>query len=61
MGVSHYENFPVGCFLLPLQFRHPVAQICRFVREADDFADEGNGPDAVRLEQHRPLILARAL
>jgi len=46
MGVCHYENFPVGCFLLPPQFRHPVAQICRFVREADDIADEGNASDA---------------
>lgn len=51
MGINHYENFPVGSLLLPPQFRHPVAQIYRFAREADDFADEGNAPDAVRLEQ----------
>ena len=51
MGINHYENFPVGSPLLPSQFRHPVAQIYRFAREADDFADEGNAPNAVRLEQ----------
>ncbi len=51
MGINHYENFPVGSLLLPPQFRHPVAQIYRFAREADDLADEGNAPDAVRLEQ----------
>ncbi len=51
MGVNHYENFPVASLLLPPQFRHPVALIYRFAREADDFADEGNAPDALRLEQ----------
>jgi len=51
MGINHYENFPVGSLLLPPQFRHPVAQIYRFAREADDFADEGSATDAVRLEQ----------
>jgi squalene synthase HpnC len=51
MGINHYENFPVASLLLPPQFRHPVAQIYRFAREADDLADEGNVPDARRLEQ----------
>jgi phytoene synthase len=51
MGVNHYENFPVASLLLPPRFRHPVAQIYRFAREADDFADEGDAPDAVRLAQ----------
>src|SRR5690242_4457685 len=49
MGVNHYENFPVASLLLPPRFRHPVAQIYRFAREADDFADEGDAPDAERL------------
>jgi len=49
MGVSHYENFPVASLLLPPRFRHPVAWIYRFAREADDFADEGDAPDAERL------------
>lgn len=49
MAVDHYENFPVASLFLPARFRHPVAQIYRFAREADDLADEGNAPDAVRL------------
>jgi phytoene synthase len=56
MGVNHYENFPVASLLLPPRFRHPVAQIYRFAREADDFADEGEASDAdrlARLEQFR--------
>lgn len=51
MGVDHYENFPVASLLLPARLRHPVALIYRFAREADDFADEGSDPDAVRLER----------
>jgi phytoene synthase len=51
MGVNHYENFPVASLLLPPRFRHPVAQIYRFAREADDFADEGNAADTERLAQ----------
>lgn len=51
MAVNHYENFPVASLLLPSQFRHPVALVYRFAREADDFADEGEFPDAVRLQR----------
>ena len=51
MGVNHYENFPVASLLLPRPLRHPVALIYRFAREADDFADEGSDPDAVRLDR----------
>jgi squalene synthase HpnC len=49
MAVEHYENFPVASLLLPHHFRRPVALIYRFAREADDFADEGDAPDPVRL------------
>jgi squalene synthase HpnC len=49
MTVDHYENFPVASVLLPARFRRPVALIYRFAREADDFADEGDAPDAERL------------
>ena len=49
MGVNHYENFPVASLLLPPRFRHPVAQIYRFAREADDFADEGTAAPAQRI------------
>jgi phytoene synthase len=51
MGVQHYENFPVGSLLLPPRFRHPVALIYRFAREADDLADEGNASAPARLAQ----------
>ncbi len=51
MTARHYENFPVASLLLPQEFRHPVALIYRFAREADDFADEGDAPDEVRLAQ----------
>ena len=51
MAVDHYENFPVASLLLPRRFRQPVALIYRFAREADDFADEGEVPDALRLQR----------
>jgi len=51
MAVGHYENFPVASALLPRPFRQPVSLIYRFAREADDFADEGDAPEAVRLAQ----------
>jgi len=50
MAVGHYENFPVASLCLPHRFRYPVSLIYRFAREADDFADEGDAPDALRLE-----------
>jgi phytoene synthase len=37
--------------LLPARLRRPVALIYRFARESDDFADEGDLPDAERLAQ----------
>ncbi len=51
LSVGHYENFPVASLLLPASLRPPVAAIYRFARSADDFADEGDAPAAVRLEQ----------
>jgi squalene synthase HpnC len=51
MAVDHYENFPVASVLLPRHLRRPVALIYRFAREADDFADEGDAPSHIRLEQ----------
>jgi squalene synthase HpnC len=51
MGTGHYENFPVASLLLPRHVRPPIALIYRFAREADDFADEGDAPGPVRLEQ----------
>lgn len=49
MAVDHYENFPVASLLLPKRLRRPVEIIYHFARQADDFADEGNKPDAERL------------
>jgi squalene synthase HpnC len=51
VAVDHYENFPVASILLPRRLRRPVALIYRFAREADDFADEGDAPEAERLAQ----------
>ena len=49
--VSHYENFPVASLLLPRRLRRPVRTLYAFARQADDFADEGEWPAAVRLER----------
>lgn len=49
MAVDHYENFPVASILLPRSIRRAVEIIYYFARQADDFADEGDLPDAERL------------
>lgn len=51
MPVDHYENFPVASILMPKRLRKPVAAIYHFARAADDIADEGDLPDAERLQQ----------
>jgi len=51
VSVGHYENFPVASLLLPRGLREAVGVIYRFARTADDFADEGNDPPALRLEK----------
>ena len=50
MSIDHYENFPVASFLLPKHLRPAVQAIYAFARGADDIADEGNAPPAIRLE-----------
>ena len=50
MPVDHYENFPVASWLLPARVRPPIEAIYAFARGADDVADEGDSPDAERLE-----------
>lgn len=47
--VEHYENFPVGSFLLPKQYRPAVAVVYHVARYADDLADEGDASSAERL------------
>lgn len=39
LAVSHYENFPVGSFLIPKDKRQYVYSIYAFARMADDIAD----------------------
>lgn len=46
---THYENFPVASILMPKRYRHAVAIIYSFARQADDFADEGELLPAQRL------------
>jgi squalene synthase HpnC len=46
---QHYENFPVASILLPKRYRHAVAIIYSFARQADDFADEGDDAPEQRL------------
>lgn len=46
---GHYENFPVASRLLPRRLQRPIAVIYAFARSADDFADEGDLPEEVRL------------
>ncbi|QKJ67008.1 squalene synthase HpnC [Deefgea piscis] len=47
--VEHYENFPVGSFLLPKQYRPAVAVVYHVARYADDLADEGHASASERL------------
>jgi squalene synthase HpnC len=49
VSVAHYENFPVASLLVPRSIRPAIVAIYRFARAADDFADEGDAPPAVRL------------
>lgn len=67
-GVDHYENFPVGSWLLPRRLRPAVFAIYRFARHADDIADEGDDPapqrharlDALHAALERAAALDRA-
>src|SRR3989304_8250432 len=46
IALDHYENFPVGSWLIPRGKRKYVHAIYAFARTADDFADEaGYGED----------------
>jgi squalene synthase HpnC len=46
---AHYENFPVGSWLLPDDKRKHLWAIYAFARMADDFADEAQYLDNLRL------------
>jgi squalene synthase HpnC len=51
LAETHYENFPVGSFLLPKEFRGPIRLVYAFARVADDIADEGNDSKETRLQR----------
>jgi squalene synthase HpnC len=44
---AHYENFPVGSWLVPKDLRRHVHRIYAFARTADDIADELRDADAL--------------
>ena len=46
---AHYENFPIGSWLLPHALRRDLAAVYAFARVGDDLADEG--PADGRLER----------
>lgn len=47
---GHYENFPVGSFLIPKELQPAVHSLYAFMRTADDFSDENRkaGDEAAR-------------
>ncbi|MFK7740419.1 MAG: squalene synthase HpnC [Planctomycetota bacterium] len=47
MARQHYENFPVGSWLLPRRARLHLHRIYAFARTADDLADELQDVDAL--------------
>lgn len=55
----HYENFPVGSWLLPKHARRHLHRIYAFARTADDLADEHR--DAAALAAFRADFLAHCL
>ena len=46
---SHYENFPIGSWLLPRRLRRDLAAVYAFARLGDDVADEGDAGPAERV------------
>jgi phytoene synthase len=48
---SHYENFPIGSWLLPRRLRDDLAAVYAFARLGDDVADEGDATPAERLDR----------
>lgn len=41
---SHYENFPVGSFLIPRDLQPAIHSLYAFMRTSDDFSDENRRP-----------------
>lgn len=57
-SVRHYENFPVGSFLIRPEFRPVFVALYRFARYADDIADESSLPSRERVLVLKKLDLA---
>lgn len=58
---AHYENFPVGSWLLPRRLRRDLAAVYAFARIGDDLADEGSPEGRLeRLARHEARLLAVA-
>lgn len=58
---THYENFPIGSFLLPRHLRRDLAAVYAFARGGDDLADEGEPAGRLdRLAAYEAKLLACA-
>jgi squalene synthase HpnC len=58
---THYENFPIGSFLLPRRLRRDLAAVYAFARGGDDLADEGDPEGRLaRLAAYEERLLACA-
>lgn len=49
LASAHYENFPVGSRLIPKRLRPYIHSIYAFARIADDYADEPECLDSLRM------------
>ncbi len=58
---AHYENFPIGSWLLPRHLRRDLAAVYAFARAGDDLADEGSDVGRLdRLDEFEATLLACA-
>lgn len=51
IATEHYENFPVGSWILPKEKRRYIYAVYAFARQADDFADEKIYKEEDRLQR----------
>lgn len=55
-GGEHYENFPVGSWLVPAGMRSAVLALYRYARTGDDLADEADLGSGERIEALNALL-----
>ncbi len=55
VAVSHYENFPVGSLLVPVNKRKYIYSIYAFARSADDIADSDKFSETEKLKRLNEL------